>query len=108
MADLVSIVLVKAHLRVFFNDDDVLIAGMVDAAIISTENYLYRRVYADETAMGDDATGIVINAAIQAAILLQVGHLYIRREATAGQQAHTLPFGYADLLTPYRDLSKGD
>lgn len=41
--DLLSLDEAKAHLRVDFNDDDNMIAGMIDAAIIHAQNKVQRR-----------------------------------------------------------------
>lgn len=49
--------------------------------------------------------GIIINAAIEAAMLLTAGNLYRNREATVvGETAVSLPNGVDALLTPYRAL----
>jgi uncharacterized phiE125 gp8 family phage protein len=46
-----------------------------------------------------------VPAAIKAAILLHVGHLYENREAVSvGSTASMLPFAYDQLITPYRKL----
>ena len=41
-------------------------------------------------------------AAIRAAMLLTIGHLYANRQAVAEKQAYELPLGVMSLLTPYR------
>jgi uncharacterized phiE125 gp8 family phage protein len=41
-------------------------------------------------------------AAIRAAMLLTIGHLYANRQAAAERQAHELPLGVTSLLMPYR------
>lgn len=41
-------------------------------------------------------------AAIKAAMLLTIGHLYANRQAVAEKQAYELPLGVMSLLQPYR------
>lgn len=41
-------------------------------------------------------------AAIRAAMLLTLGHLYANRQAVAEKQSHELPLGVTSLLMPYR------
>lgn len=47
--------------------------------------------------------GIVVNAAILAAIRLLLGHLFLNREAVSNGAAE-LPLGACDLLRPYRRM----
>jgi hypothetical protein len=63
-----------------------------------------RAAYSDALEDVDkDAYGIVINAAISAACLLKLGHLFANREdVVTGTTAVELPMASKYLLTPYR------
>lgn len=100
---LLTLATVKLHLRVDHSDEDTLISLYTSAAEASAAEYLNRTIYADETAMGTDTAGIVINDAITSAVLLHVGTLYANRENTVlnGQELH---MGAKWLLNPYRLL----
>jgi len=52
--------------------------------------------------VGSDLDGVVINDAIKAAILLNLGHLYVNREGVDTVQKQELPLGIQSLLQPYR------
>jgi hypothetical protein len=105
--DLVTSDQAAAHLR---TDEDVSL--YLGAAALAASEFLNRQVYATDAAMaaavldgtaGDDP--MVINDAIRAAILLQLGHLYRNREdvaAGASAAAVELPLGSRTLLQPYR------
>lgn len=100
---LLDLATVKLHLRVTEPDEDALIGLYVTAAEEFAMQFLGRTIYANALAMGTDTTGIVINAAIQAALLLIVGHLYANREdVLAGVSVAQLPHGSQYLLQPYR------
>jgi uncharacterized phage protein (predicted DNA packaging) len=102
---LVTLAEAKLHCRVDTSDEDSLLQGYIDAAVLAVENILDRRVYADAVAQGADTSGIVINAAIRSAILLLVGHYYAHREAVIGGQPQSVaetPLAVRFLLSPYR------
>ena len=100
---LLDLATVKLHLRVDDSAEDALIGIYVTAAEEFAMQFLGRNVYANSTAQGTDTTGIVINSAIQAALLLIVGHLYANREdVVVGVSATQLPNGAQYLLQPYR------
>jgi uncharacterized phage protein (predicted DNA packaging) len=88
----------KEHLRVDFHDEDSLIQLYLNGAEISVQNYLGRALYA--TTAGTDTTGLVINDAVTAAVLLQVGSMYENREPT--DKRTVLPDSMKWLLNPYR------
>ena len=93
----------KLHLRVDDSAEDALIGLYVTAAEEFAMQFLGRTIYATELAQGLDTDGIVINPAIQAALLLIVGHLYANREdVLAGVSVAQLPNGSQYLLQPYR------
>jgi hypothetical protein len=94
---------VKLHLRVDDATEDALIGVYVTAAEEFAMQFLGRTIYADATAQGSDADGIVINPAVQAALLLIVGHLYANREdVVVGASVSALPHGADCLLQPYK------
>lgn len=94
---------VKLHLRETDTAEDALIGIYILAAEEFAMQFLGRTIYATELARGLDTAGIVINPAIQAALLLIVGHLYANREdVLAGVSVAQLPNGSQYLLQPYR------
>lgn len=105
--NLVDMDTAKLHLRVDGDEEDTLIALMLEASEHSCLTYLNRGVYADADALdaSADKDGIVTNQAIHAAILLLLGHLYTNREdVVVGVPANKLPQGSRWLLNPYRFL----
>lgn len=100
---LLDLATVKLHLHETDTAQDALIGIYMLAAEEFARQFLGRTIYADEVAQGVDTDGIVINAAIQAALLLIVGHLYANREdVVAGVSVAQLPNGSQYLLMPYR------
>ena len=100
---LLDLATVKLHLRVDDSAEDALIGLYVTAAEEFAMQFLGRTIYATELAKGLDTAGIVINPAIQAALLLIVGHLHANREdVVAGVSVAQLPNGSQYLLQPYR------
>jgi hypothetical protein len=105
---LVDVPTAKLHLRVDDSAEDDLIKLYIDAAEASTVEFLNRNVYANQAAMdaaaeAPPAEPMVINAAVKAAILLLVGHLFHNREeAAVGVSVATLPVNSQRLLQPYR------
>ena len=100
---LLDLATVKLHLRVDDSAEDALIGVYVLAAEEFAMQFLGRTIYATELAQGLDTAGIVINPAIQAALLLIVGHLYANREdVLAGVSVAQLPNGSQYLMQPYR------
>ena len=69
---LLDLATVKLHLRVDGTTEDALIGLYVTAAEEFAMQFLGRTIYATELAQGLDTAGIVINPAIQAALLLIV------------------------------------
>ena len=100
---LLDLATVKLHLRIDDSAEDALIGLYATAAEEFAMQFLGRTIYATTLAQGTDTTGIVINAAIQAALLLIVGKLYACREdAVVGVSVTQLPNGAEYLLQPYR------
>ncbi len=71
------------------------------AAREAAENYLGRQLH-DDKVPEEDATGMVITAAIKLAILLMAGHWYEHREDSSEVQLYPIPMGFNALLEPYR------
>ena len=100
---LLDLATIKLHLRVDGTTEDALIGLYATAAEEFAMQFLGRTIYATELAQGLDTAGIVINPAIQAALLLIVGKLYACREdAVVGVSVTQLPNGAEYLLQPYR------
>lgn len=91
----------KLHLKVDTTDDDTMIAIYLGAAERAAMDYCNRTIYGAE-GVGSDLDGVVINDAIKAAILLNLGHLYVNREGVDTVQKQELPLGIQSLLQPYR------
>lgn len=94
----------KLHLKVDTTDDDAMIAIYLGAAERAAMDYCNRTIYGAE-GVGSDLDGVVINDAIKAAILLNLGHLYVNREGVVDNHAvqkQELPLGIQSLLQPYR------
>ncbi|MHC4051500.1 head-tail connector protein [Bradyrhizobium sp. 25ACV] len=82
----------KAHLNVTLDNDDALLTDKLAAAKAWVSAY---------TAGDPDADGAP--APLQEAVLQLTAHLYQNREASlVGVTAQQLPFGFLDLLAPYR------
>jgi hypothetical protein len=82
----------KAHLNVTFDTDDALLTDKLAAAKAWVSAY---------TAGDPDAD--TAPAPIREAVLQLTAHLYQNREASlVGVTAMALPFGFLDLLAPYR------
>ncbi|MGW1423192.1 head-tail connector protein [Bradyrhizobium manausense] len=81
----------KAHLNVTIDLDDALIADKLAAAKDWISSYT-----------GSDPDGGNLPA-LNEAVLQLTAHLYANREVSlVGVSASELPFGFLDLLTPYR------
>ena len=106
---LLELPLVKKHLRVFHDDEDAEIAIYQEAAETIVVSYLDRVVLAagplPEPEDEDyDATAMVLNSSITAAILLMVGDLYEVREPDPkfNDGDAVLPKSVRMLLAPWR------
>ena len=91
----------KLHLKVDTTDRDADITLKLGAAEQAAMDYCNRTIYGAE-GVGSDLDGVVINDAIKAAILLNLGHLYVNREGVDTVQKQELPLGIRSLLQPYR------
>ena len=94
----------KSHLRVDTDDDNTLIQLYLDAAEKAAMAHCNRTFYVNEAAQGADTDGLVLGdePAVQAAILLTLGHLYENRSSVDTVQKQELPLGVASLLQPHR------
>lgn len=82
----------KIHLRVDYDDEDIYIASLIDAA----EGYIV-------------ATGTSISSPPEPDILhalkMLVGHWWENREAGTSEPSRAIAFGVDALLQPYREQS---
>lgn len=99
----------KLHLRVDGSDEETLIAAWIAAAYSNVEGRIFRKVYdTGDTIPEEDTTGIHVNEAINAAVLLIVGHLYANREdVITGATSTAIPMGSEFLITPYINFAGG-
>ncbi|QOZ76716.1 phage gp6-like head-tail connector protein [Bradyrhizobium sp. CCBAU 53351] len=87
----------KAHLNVTFDADNALLTDKLAAAKAWVGAYTASDVDADGTP-----------APVNEAVLQLTAHLYQNREASlVGVTATELPFGFLDLLAPYRAFCFG-
>lgn len=98
---IITLEVAKLHLKVDTTDDDTMIEIYLGAAERAAMDYCNRTIYGAE-GVGSDLDGVVINDAIKAAILLNLGHLYVNREGVDTVQKQELPLGIRSLLQPYR------
>ena len=105
----VTLATAKAHLRVDGTDEDALITAWIAAAYMAVEGRIFRKVYeTGATIPAEDTTGIHVNEAINAAVLLIVGHLYANREdVITGATSTAMPMGSEFLITPYINFAGG-
>ncbi len=92
---MIDLALVKEHLRVDDNLDDVIIGAYLNAAVAYVQQHCDRHIVeapvsGDQMALTDD---------VQQAILLLVGHWYANREeVVVGAVANLVPMGVSALL----------
>ena len=98
---IITLEVAKLHLKVDTTDDDTMIEIYLGAAERAAMDYCNRTIYGAD-GVGSDLDGVVINDAIKAAILLNLGHLYVNREGVDTVQKQELPLGIQSLLQPYR------
>ena len=107
---LVSVELARASQRIEIGEEDVLVEFYLSAAEQIALDFLNRKVYSEEAELeaavlaGDAGVDpIVVNRAIQAAILLIFGQLHSHREnVVVGLTTAELPQGARSLLRPHR------
>jgi uncharacterized phage protein (predicted DNA packaging) len=92
----------KAHINLDHDEDNDLLKTYANAAKITIENYLNRKLY-NASVPDSDSNGIVVNDAIKVAVLMLVSHWYDNREAvTINGNVSALPLAYQMLINPYR------
>jgi hypothetical protein len=107
---LVSLSLARKHLRVDDPDDDEMVLFYLAAAEQAALDFMDRNAYVDNAALraavADGTAGdrpMVATPAVQAAVLLILGHLWENREdSVIGVSAVELPKGSRTLLAPSR------
>ncbi len=98
------------HCRADLESDAVMVAFYLSAAIDAAQDYLGRKVFADQSeldaavAAGEAGEApMVATNSIKAAMLLICGHLFANREdVVSGQQSYAMALGSRDLLQPHR------
>lgn len=98
---MLSIDVVKTHLRVDFDDEDELILLYINASVDYAESFLDRKLIKSENER-KNTDDLVINESIKAALLLTIGTLYANREQEITGSTSELKFGAKALLQPYR------
>ncbi|MFM9926902.1 head-tail connector protein [Variovorax sp. H27-G14] len=97
----------KVHLRVDDGtEENSLIEVWIKAAYLAVEGKIFRKVYG-ETVPAEDLTGVLADEAINSAVLLILGHLYVHREAVQDGTRVEVPMGAEWLLTPYINFEGG-
>jgi len=101
---LIALSLVKQQLRVFHDDEDVLIQGYTDAALSAFETWTNRTLIDPVHALPDPpGNAISLSKSIQQGALLLIGHWYANRETVAvGVSAIELPMATNALWNPHR------
>lgn len=98
------------HCRADPEADAVMVELYLGAAIDAAQDYLGRKVYADQAeldaAVAAGTAGelpMVATYSVKAAMLLICGHLFANREdVVLGAQSFAMPNGSRDLLRPHR------
>lgn len=101
-----------AHCRADPDEDAVIMELYLGAAVDAAQDYLGRRVYADQAeldaAVEAGTAGelpMVATYSVKAAMLLICGHLFANREdVIVGAQSFSMPNGSRDLLRPHRKV----
>lgn len=92
---MIDLLLVKAHLRIDGDEEDLLITGYVDAAVEHVQQHCDRRIV--EVPEGPEQMALTKD--VEQAILLLVGHWYANREeVVVGVSATQVPMGVQALL----------
>lgn len=101
---MIALSLVKQQLRVFHDDEDVLIQGYTDAALSAFETWTNRTLIDPAHALPDPpGNALALSKSIQQGALLLIGHWYANRETVAvGVSAIQLPMATNALWNPHR------
>ena len=94
----------KQQLRVFHDDEDLLIQGYTDAALSAFESWTNRTLIDPAHELPDPpGKAIALSKSIQQGALLLIGHWYANRETVAvGVSAIELPMATNALWKPHR------
>lgn len=100
------------HCRADPDADAAMVGLYLGAAIDAAQEYLGRKVYADQAeldaAVAAGTAGelpMVATFSVKAAVLLICGHLFANREdVVVGAQSFAIPNGSRDLLRPHRKV----
>ena len=93
-------------------EDAAMVELYLGAAIDAAQEYLGRKVYADQAELDAAAAAgeagelpMVATYSVKAAMLLICGHLFANREdVVVGAQSFAMPNGSRDLLRPHRKV----
>lgn len=97
----ITIEAVKKYINIPFNDDDLLLGDLIEAAEQSIANHLSRKSLAEL----EDENGN-IPADLKVAIKTMVATLYENRESVAFAETFKVPYTLEYLMTPYRNYDK--
>ena len=89
---MVDLAAAKAHCRVDFDEDDALIAAMLEAA---TDHL---------ASIGVDTSSSPVPPAVEHAVLMMVAHFYENREAVSDIKTAAVEMGVDRLVQPYREV----
>lgn len=93
---MIDLALVKQHLRVEFDDEDLLIQGYIDSALAHVEQHCDRKIVLVDPEGPDQ---MLLTKDIEQAVLLLVGHWYANREAVVvGSITSAMPLAVERLL----------
>lgn len=101
---MLDLALVKQHLRVDGDVEDLLIQDYIDAAISTFTTWTNRTLVAPGDPLPDPVgNAMLMTKSVEQGARLLVGHWYANREAVvAGVSAVELPLGTQALWKPYR------
>ena len=100
------------HCRADPDADAAMVALYLGAAIDAAQEYLGRKVYADQAELNAAVVAgtagelpMVATFSVKAGVLLICGHLFANREdVVVGAQSFAMPNGSRDLLRPHRKV----
>lgn len=101
---MIELALVKQHLRIDHDYDDVLLGSYIGAALSAFETFTNRALIApDELAPSPSVRDIHFSKSIQQGALLLIGHWYSNRESVViGATANSVPMATTALWMPHR------
>lgn len=104
---MVSLDLVKSHLRIDGDFDDAYLTQLLMSANVGVEKYCDRRIVDSQAELDalDDADAILSNGLIDQAKLMLIAHWYHQREAVSAGAMNEVPMAIDFMLNPYRRKS---